>query len=506
MRITDLITRWVLETPDHPALIDIGGPLTYAELANLVSETQQWLVDSGVRAGDRVMLVGENCNAFAVLILAVAGIDAWPVPVNAHLSPREVDHIRIHSGARRVVYTTSISLPANAHAQRDGANAGGPAKLGGVAISPLCEGCGTERIDRQIGERVAALIYTSGTTGVPKGVMLTNKSLIFTASGSAMIRSLTPNDRVYGALPIFHVVGLSTILLGTLLSGATLFLVSRFDPMRARVLLDKEKITILLGVPAMFAQFVRYAKIKRLESLKFPSLRIISCSGAPLDASLKLSVEKLMSLPLHHAYGITECSPNVAQTRTDAPSEDLSVGKVFPGVKLKIVSEGGEELLDGSIGNLLVSGPNVMKGYYRDPEQTAAVITPDGWFKTGDLARIENGNLFIVGRSKDLIIRSGFNVYPAEIESVLNAHPSVAQSAVIGRSVEGDEEVLAFVQPLPDSPVSVSELAEHSARHLAPYKRPTRIFFVSEMPLTSTGKVKKAELSKLAFGESATQA
>jgi len=329
-------------------------------------------------------------------------------------------------------------------------------------------------------------------------VMLTHRSLLFVAAVSAKIRSLTPDDRLYGILPMSHAVGLSVVLLGTLLSGATLYLSPRFDPMTARLALESDRLTVVLGVPAMFAQWLQYAKLRGIESLNFPALRIISSSGAPLHPAIKSSTESLFGLPLHNGYGVTECSPTIAQTRVESPCSDTSVGPVFPGVEVKLVGTDRKPVANGEVGELWVRGPNVMKGYYRAPQETAAGLDADGWFNTRDLARLEDGNLFIVGRTKELIIRFGLNVYPAEVEAVLNAHPAVARSAVIGRSVEGNEEVVAFVQLLPGSRLTALELAEHAARQLAPYKRPSRILLVAAMPLTPTGKVVKDELAKMA--------
>ncbi len=498
-RISDVVKPWAERSPDRPALVEAAGTWTYRQLATAVFRAQAWLRESGVRPGDRVMIVGENCRAFAALLLAVGSLDVWPVPVNAHLSAREIDAIRKHCGARRVVYTTSVSLHATEHAHRHGALVEEVHDLGPIGMSSLDENVEPEPIDADIGSRVAALIYTSGTTGLPKGVMLTHKNLLFTAAGAAKIRSLAPEDRLYGVLPLSHIVGLSTVFLGTLLSGATVYLAARFDPMAARLELERDRITIMLGVPSMFSQFLRYAKLRKLESLKFPSLRIISCSGAPLALAIKSAVESLFGLPLHHGYGITECSPNIAQVRVEGPPRtDTAVGPVFPGVEVKLIGSDCHQVPMGEVGELWVRGPNVMKGYYRAPEETAAAIDAEGWFNTRDLARLEDGNLFIVGRTKDLIIRFGFNVYPAEVEAVLNAHPAVIQSAVIGRPIEGDEEIIAFVQPVPDSSLTTLDVAEYAARHLAPYKRPSQILIVSAMPVTPTGKVIKGELAKMA--------
>jgi acyl-CoA synthetase (AMP-forming)/AMP-acid ligase II len=331
--------------------------------------------------------------------------------------------------------------------------------------------------------------------------MLAHRNLLFVAEASAKIRSLTPDDRLYGVLPMSHAVGLSVVLLGSLLSGATLYLVPRFDPVAALTALEKEHLTVVLGAPSVFSLLADYAKLKGLKSLKFPDLRIISSSGAPLQPALKAQVESLFGMVLYNGYGVTECSPNISQAVVGERRSDTSVGKILPGVEVQLVGADQKPVADGEIGELWVRGPNVMKGYYRAPEETAAAISPEGWFNTRDLARLENGYLFVVGRTKELIIRFGENVYPAEVEAVLNAHPAVVRSAVIGRTVEGTqggEEVVAYVQLAPSSPTSEAELAQHAAQHLAPYKRPSQILLVPSMPVTPTGKVIKGELAKLA--------
>ncbi len=291
------------------------------------------------------------------------------------------------------------------------------------------------------------------------------------------------------------------VLLGTLLSGATLYLVPRFDPVAALTALERDQLTIVLGVPSMFALWAEYAKSKGMQRLKFPALRVISSSGAPLQPAVKSAVENLFGMTLHNGYGVTECSPTIAQARLDEPRTDLSVGRVLPGVEIKLVGLDGSPVGDGEVGELRVRGPNISKGYYRAPEETAAAIDPEGWFNTRDLARLEDGHLFIVGRTKELIVRFGMNVYPAEVEAVLNQHPGVVRSAVIGRSVqgvEGGEEIIAFVQPSPNSALTVTEIADYAGKNLAPYKRPSQIVMVAEMPLTPTGKVRKEELAKMA--------
>src|SRR5206468_6087226 len=248
------------------------------------------------------------------------------------------------------------------------------------------------------------------------------------------------------------------------------------SPVAALASLEKDRLTVVLGAPAMFSLLLDYTKLKGLKVLNFPALRIIASASAPLQSALKSAVEALFGLPLHNGYGVTECSPTIAQTRVEAPRSDTSIGPVFPGVEVKLVGPDGKRVAEDEVGELWVRGPNVMKGYYRAPEETAAAIDADGWFNTRDLARLEDGNLFIVGRTKELIVRFGFNVYPAEVEAVLNACPGVVRSAVIGRTLAGDgnEEVVAFVQRVPDSSLAVAELAAHAQKHLAPYKQPSQ--------------------------------
>jgi long-chain acyl-CoA synthetase len=498
--IRGVVTESVRLNGEHAALIETSGSWTYHELDAAIAETQAWLAGLGVRAGDRVMIVSENCRAFVAVFLAVAGMDACAVPVNAKLSPQEIDAIRDHCGARRLIFTITVSRAARDHAKRHDAAIVEAGRLGSIATGPLNEIVLPEPLDPNVDERVAAMIYTSGTTGLPKGVMLTHRNLLYLAGVSAAIRSLTPEDRLYGVLPMTHAVGLSVVLLGALLSGARLYLTARFDPVAALKSMEQDALTIILGGPAMFSLLLDYTKMKGITSLKFPALRVISASGAPLTATVKAETEKLLGQTLHNGYGVTECSPTIAQARMDEPRSDLSVGKILPGMEVALIGSDGNPVAAGEIGELRVKGPNVMKGYYHAPEDTAAVLSADGWFNTKDLARLEGGHLFIVGRSKELIVRFGFNVYPAEVEAVMSALPGVARVAVIGRAIEatqGGEDVIAFVELTKGSAVRVEDLSDHASKNLSPYKRPTRFVILESMPVTPTGKPMKGELAKM---------
>jgi long-chain acyl-CoA synthetase len=505
--IYKFVENWATYSPNQLALIEPTRSWNYSELASAVDSTCKWLGEVGVHPGDRVILLSENSTAFVALFLALTKMNAWPVLLNARTSASELDQIRIHSAPRLIIFVVSGSPHALKHVKRLGLEVRKVRELGQFAVGLFDKSATQEPVEANPDDRVAALIYTSGTTGLPKGVMLSNGNLSFMASKSVEIRSVTPEDRLAGILPMTHAVGLSVVLLATLFAGASLVLWPRFDPVTLLASLEKDALTILLGTPSMFAMIAEYAGRKGLKQLRFPNLRIISSSGAPLQMATKTDVENLFGMPLHNGYGVTECSPTIALTRVHAPRNDTAVGEVLPGVNVKLVDADRQVAKDGEIGELWVQGPNVMKGYYRAPSDTAEAVDSDGWFNTRDLARMTDGALFIVGRTKDLIVRFGFNVYPAEVEAILDSFPEVVRSAVIGRSLKGtgDEEVVAFVQLVPNSTVTVGELAKHTGQHLASYKQPSHIYLVEEMPLTATGKVRKAELTQKLGGETVSR-
>ena len=494
-RIHEVIDRHAIETPDRPALIEDGAAMSYRELDRAVRETADALGTLGVRAGDRLMITSENCIALACLLLAASRIDAWAIVVNPRLSPRELDQIRDHSGARRALFTSGVSREAAAHASRLGAGVEQLGPLPDIGVSALNQDTTPEPVEADSARQVAVLIYTSGTTGTPKGVMLTHRNLLFSAKTTAWFRRMDDKDQVYLVLPISHIVGISLLIM-TLMTGAKVRLTSKYDPAALARAIAEENVTILNGVPATYQRLLEYKRLAGLSKLDRGALRLIAVAGAPLDLDLKSRVEAELGLPLLNGYGITECSPGISGVRFDAPRADSAVGRLLPGIETRIVGRGGAAVADGEVGELHVRGPNVMRGYYRAPELTAKAIDGDGWFNTGDLARSEGDCLFIVGRTKEMIIRSGFNVYPAEIEAVLSSHDAVVQCAVVGRTVEGNEEVVAFVQLLQGSTASPDDLMAHVAPQLTSYKRPSQIIVLDALPATSTGKILKHKLAE----------
>jgi long-chain acyl-CoA synthetase len=495
-RISDVIKPFARQSPDHPALVQGDVTWTYAQLATVVADTALMLKLYDIRPGDRVMIVSENSLALAALILATSEIDAWSVVVNPRLSPREVDLIREHSGARRVFYTIEVSDAARQHAERHAADIAVLRGLGTLGVGPPNRDTMPEPVEADRSRQVAALVYTSGTTGNPKGVMLTHRNLLFSARIMGAQRG--PADKAYCVLPISHIVGYSGILIASLMAGATVQLVPCYDPAALVAAIANDGITLIFGVPATYQRLLEYKAVAGVDTLPRGKLRRLTVAGAPLDTVLKSKIEAEFGLPLSNGYGITECAPAIAGVPAESPTGDDAVGSLITGIEARLVKPGGGAVAAGEVGELHVRGPNVMRGYYRAPEATAKVIDADGWFNTGDLARFDGDVLYIVGRTKELIIRSGFNVYPAEVEAVLNEHPAVVQSAVIGRAVAGNEEVVAYVQLLPGSAATPADLIAHAAQQLAPYKRPCEIIVLDELPAASTGKILKHRLVEIA--------
>jgi acyl-CoA synthetase (AMP-forming)/AMP-acid ligase II len=441
------------------------------------------------------MVVSENCVAAAVLLLALSRLDAWVIIVNPRLSQREVEQIREHSGARLLLFTSGVSAEAATHAAFYNARTALIEGFAEVIVSEINSVAVPERVEDGRHVQVAVLIYTSGTTGTPKGVMLTHENLLFSARTNALYE--TPGDahKIYIILPISHIAGF-TFLLMSLMMGATARLVRKFEPARLADEISNGEVSLFGGVPATYQRLLEYKDTVGSKRLGRGILKHMMVAGAPLDLTLKSRIEEAYGIQLLNCYGITECSPTISSVRPGQPKNDQTVGSFVSGVEGRVVKLDGSVAMAGEVGELYVRGPNVMLGYYHAPDLTAAAVDSDGWFKTGDLARIDGDCLYIVGRAKEMIIRSGFNVYPAEVEAVINSHPAVIQSAVVGKPVSsGNEEVIAFVQLQANSETSVDDLASYINPLLTPYKRPSQIIKLETLPATSTGKILKSKLA-----------
>ncbi|KAI3601985.1 Long-chain-fatty-acid--CoA ligase [Cupriavidus necator H850] len=496
--IHDIPRYWAAQTPDAPCLHENGAVISYGELWRRIEAARDWLAAQGVGEGDRVMVVGENCNEMVVTLFASSLLHAWPIQVNARLSAREIDNIRDHAQPALVLFTGHVSDVAAAHGERLGAQATGcPVFDAGMRV--VRAATPPQREPAGLARNVATLIYTSGTTGAPKGVMVPHAGLTQFARISATSRDMGPADVAYGALPMSHIFGIATVLMATLYAGASLFLRPRFDANEVFESLASPGVTILQGVPTMFTRIMAVAPTVGAKPGAYPRLRYLYTGGAPLDPTLKREVETLFGQALHHGYGITEYAGSLFITRMEAPRADCSAGYIVEGVEIEITDAEGKPLPAGERGQIRVRGPGVMLGYYHNPEQTAEALLPGGWLNTGDLGYLDaDGALFISGRSKDLIIRSGFNVYPIEVESVINAFPGVRQSAVVGRTTaDGNEEVVAFIEMQDGAELDRKALDTYLRESLAPYKRPAEVRTVEVIPTTASGKLLKQPLRAL---------
>jgi long-chain acyl-CoA synthetase len=493
-RLHEVVDKQSAIAPKQLAIVDHEKALSFGEMRQSTLHASARLGALGVRAGDRVMVVSENCVAAAVLLFAISRLDAWAIIVNPRLSQREVEQIREHSGSRLVLLTSGVSAEAATHAAFYNATSASIDGFPEIFASEINATAIPEPVEKERHKQVAVLIYTSGTTGTPKGVMLTHQNLLFSARTNALYETQGSNHKLYVVLPISHIAGFTFLLL-SLMMGATARLARRFEPAHLADEISNGEVTLFGGVPATFQRLLEYEESVTAKRSGRSVLRHLMVAGAPLDLTLKSRIEKLYEIPLLNCYGITECSPTISSARPEKPRSDQTVGTFVEGVEGRVVKSDGSFATSGDVGELHVRGPNVMLGYYRAPDLTAAAVDNEGWFKTGDLARIENDCLYIVGRAKEMIIRSGFNVYPAEVEAVLNSHPAVVQSAVVGKSVQGNEEVIAFVQLQEHSGITIDALTAYINPLLTAYKRPSQIIRLETLPATATGKILKSRLA-----------
>ena len=489
-RLSHAILQWAESSPDATAIVGYQSALSYRELRTAVREAIEYLASQGVRPGDRVMVVAENSIALMCLFLALSEMNAICAVINARLSERELGLIFEDCDPRVVLFTIADSQDAEAHAVR---LLGVTARLSFSKLAATaCRDVEPEQTYDDPAEQVLAMIYTTGTTGTPKGVMLTHQNLSFIAFISGQLRGIRPGDGVYGVLPMSHVFGLSAVSSAVLFGGGCIHLVARFDPEQAIHAIAEEGLVGFLGVPTMFALMLE--KLKDISNWHPGKLRFMYSGGAPLDADLKFRVQEKFGLPLHNGYGLTETGPTISQTRLYLPLDNCSVGYPLPGEEIKVLGSHGEHIPAGEVGELWVKGPNVMKGYFRKPIQTAEVLK-DGWFNTEDLVFVdETGAIHIAGRSKELIIRSGFNVYPPEVEAVISSHPSVSLCAVLGEKFAGDEIVIAYVQLAEGKTATEEILISYARKSLSGYKVPGRVKIMDELPTAPSGKILKHQL------------
>ena len=481
--------------PDEaPALISRGHVTTYGDLRRQVSELRGGLTRLGVAPGERVALVSANNWFFVVSYLAIVGVGAVVVPLNPASPSRELAKELGTIGAR-VAIVGPTGRPAAEGLDRAALGVEhllAPERVGVVGAEPLealFPGPSTPVVDRGEDD-LAVLIFTAGTAGSPKAAMLTHGNL---RSNLEQVqqhpgRALQQSDVSLGVLPLFHIFGLNIVLGLSLFAGGSVVLVERFDPVAALETIASQGVTVVAGAPPMF---VSWLGLPQGHGHELEGIRLAISGAAPLSAEVAEAFQERFGVTIHEGYGLTEASPAVTSSVAAGPAKPGSIGVPLPGVEVRLVDGDGEDVLGGDDGEIWVRGPNVFAGYWHNDEATKAALTPDGWLRTGDVAVADDdGWLWIVDRAKDVIIVSGFNVYPAEVEEALAEHPGVADVAVVGVAhPHTGEAVRAYVVPVPGYVLEEDELIEFCSVRLARYKCPTKISFVDELPRSVAGKV-----------------
>jgi long-chain acyl-CoA synthetase len=462
--------------------------LTYAELDAAVDDVSAGLRDLGVSTGDRVAIAMHNVLHFPIAYFGILRAGAVVVPLNVMLTGPEVHKILSDSGARVVLGAAPF-----VDVVRDGA----PSEV--VVISTddwsRLEGKG-KKVDPDVGDDdLAVLAYTSGTTGEPKGAMLTHGNLLANLRQQMDIPEdhVTEADVVFLALPLFHIFGLNVCLGLVVMNGASGVLIERFEPVPSLRAIHEHRISILFGAPTMYSAWI---SVPGADQYDLSSVRLAVSGAAPLAADVLRDFRDLFGVPIYEGYGLTETAPTLMSNRmTEAPRAG-SIGKPLPDVEYRLLDDDGRDVELGDPGEIVVRGPNVFKGYWHRPEDTERAFIDGGWFKTGDVAVAdEEGYLYLVDRKRDLIIVSGFNVFPSEVEAALVESPKIAEIAVVGipHPYTG-ESVKAYVVLEPGVTATEQELIEDARGRVARFKAPTHIDIVDDLPHLPTGKVLKRAL------------
>ncbi|MFI9150269.1 long-chain fatty acid--CoA ligase [Streptomyces sp. NPDC053367] len=488
--LAEFLVRTAARQPERPALRLSGQVISYAELDEASARAAALLRAEGVRPGDRVALMLPNVPQFVVLYYGVLRAGGIVVPLNPLLKARETAYHLTDSGA---------ALLWEWHqAPGEGAQGAADAGVRHVAVEPAAFAgllAGHEpltEIAATAGDDVAVLLYTSGTTGRPKGAALTHGGLRHnTEVNMTYVQEMTPEDVVVGCLPLFHIFGQICTMSVALASGASLTLIPRFEPQAVFDAIARDGATVFEGVPTMYAALLQHPS-----DADVSSLRMCISGGASLPVEILHGFEERFGCAVLEGFGMSETSPVVTFNHPDRPRKAGSIGTPIKDVEVRLLDEKGQDVAPGEIGELAVRGPNVMKGYWNRPEETAATI-PDGWLRSGDLARQdEDGYLYIVDRKKDMIIRGGYNVYPREIEEVLHEHPAVGLAAVVGVAHPHlGEEIAAAVVLRPGAQATSDELREFVKERVAAYKYPREVWLVDKLPTGPSGKILKREIS-----------
>lgn len=491
-RLHDPFEHWLAADPDRALIHMPDRDISYRDVGVMVDAVEAELRCLGLGAGDRVLIVAENCPEHLALLLACSRVGAWSCGVNARSAPGELTGFLELCDARIAYFTSGVSRHAAEHGQRHHAQ---PSALPGLTRSALRPQAQPET--SSLRDRVAAIIFTSGTTGRSKGVLMTHEGVMHFAKVSAASRHLGPHDRSYAYLPMTHIFGLGTVLASSLHAGSSLVMRAQFDPADALQALHTGGVSQFQGPPALFSRLLQHLDQIGISHPPCPTLRYLYTGAGPLDLALKRRVEHAFGQPLHHGYGLSEYAGSVAVSRYHQQRDDTAAGFQVKGAQIRVVDPTtGIDCPQGQRGELWLRGTGLTPGYYRDPQATAAVMREGGWYASGDLGEFgTDGAVHVVGRLKEMIIRSGFNVYPTEVEAAINLFPTVQRSAVVGiPEPDGNEQVWAFIELRPGMTLDEPALRQVLREQLAPYKHPSVIRVIGQLPMTTSGKMLKRVL------------
>lgn len=510
MNLSSQLHETAKASADQVAYYFMDKSCTYAELDGAITKFASGLEKLGIKQGDHIALLLGNSPHFVIGLYGALRLGATVIPVNPIYSPDEIGYI-LNNGDVKVVVGLDVMIPLaeKMHTllpkvehyiicesgQCEVAQKG----LEKLSVAPKMKSFtdvitsgdvsfeGPELND----DDTAIILYTSGTTGKPKGAMLTHKNLYCNAKDTGDYLKMNHDDRIITTLPMFHVFCLTVALNAPLLSGATILIVPKFSPKEIFRLSKKYKATVFAGVPTMYNFLYQYQE-GNPEDLK--TLRLCISGGAAMPVALLHNFEKKFNVIVSEGYGLSEASPVTCFNPLDRPRKPGSIGTSIMNVENKVVNELGEEVPVGQTGELIVRGPNIMKGYYKMPEETTAALK-DGWLYTGDMARMdEDGYFYIVDRKKDLIIVGGYNVYPREVEEVIYKHQDVVEAAVIGIPDPNQGEAVKAYVVRKKPELTEDELILYCKQHLAKYKVPSSIEFLEELPKNTTGKILRRAL------------
>lgn len=508
LSVSQLFQRAYNLYPDKEVIFDQQRRITYGELWQeslaLAASLDNKLY---IKKEDRIAVCLPNWHEFVVVYLAAAHLGAIFVPFNTRYLTDDVEYILENSGARIAFFTKEFG--GVRHIEQFANVKQRIATLEYlVSVRSEIEGCGSyvrllaegrhlpfSPVPIQLKEDVFSIIYTSGTTGKPKGAMLTHANVVHTGTTTAEAMLCTPDDVFLVPVPLFHVFGMVPGILSVIASGAKVVLMDVYKAKEALELIESEKITVHYGVPTMFILELNHSDFTAFD---LSSLRTGIIGGAPCPVEIVKLIRTEMGCDIVVAYGLSETSPTLTMTGFDDDDtlRSETVGKALPGVELKIVNGRREPVPVGEVGELASRGVGIMKGYHNMPEETKDAIDDDGWFYTGDLVTIdEQGYIRIVGRSKEMIIRGGYNIYPREIEEFFYTHPAVLEVAIVGLPDNVLGEISsAAIRLKPGFQIDAAGLKEFIKNKVADYKVPDKIVIMDELPMTASGKIKKIDL------------